>query len=134
MTVVALTRYDLEALGTVGERLLSAEKFDTPREANWIGLSLSEFRQETEDVELDGVHYPATFNWFASMTGQRRRDGVNFYLRVVIQKESSIPAMVHTLLSALVQFGEFAGCSCTVETPCPKHAALKEDDGVEGYA
>ncbi len=125
MTVVVLTKADLETLGHVGDRLLSrSSESDVPLEADWNGLTLSEFKQETQGVEVEGEFYPPTFNWFANLTGQRRRDGVNFYLKVVINKDASVSGMVFALLSAFTQFNTFTDCICTIASACPKHFGL----------
>lgn len=70
MTTVVLTKDDLDTLSHVSDRLLFRPgEFEMPREADWNGLTLSEFKQETEGVEIDGVFYPPTFDWYANMAG-----------------------------------------------------------------
>ncbi len=125
MTVVVLTKDDLETLGHVGDRLLfRPSESSIPKEADWNGLTLSEFKQETQGIEVEGEFYPPTFNWYANLTGQRRRDGVNFYLKVVVNKDASVSGMIFILLSAFTQFNEFTDCICTVASACDKHFGL----------
>jgi hypothetical protein len=132
MTVVVLTKGDLETLGLVGGRLLfRSRESNIPKEADWNGLTLSEFKQETQGIEVEGEFYPPTFNWYANMTGQRRRDGVNFYLKVVVSRDASFSGMVFTLLSAFTQFNEYTDCICTVASACSRHFGLSTKEPKE---
>lgn len=120
----------VETLHRLGERYLNyRERYpEIPFGGNWEGLCLSNFIQETEPVDLgDGVIHEPSFDWHAVITGRRRKDGVDFYTKLIVPAKVKPVAAVDFLASRLRDFNEFTDCACQVGAPCRAH-----DTGIGG--
>jgi hypothetical protein len=94
-------------------------------------VRLTPFSQNTQDwVNPEtGEVFPATFDYYAFLKGERKSDGGYFSVRVVMQhemidnQEGSIrEAFIKSrLVVAVLSLADFSDCACTPEKPCERH-------------
>ena len=104
---------------------------DVPNEIEGFDcLNLRQFyRDDLDWTDPDtGEFFPAPMDYKAMLTARRIRDGVYFYVRVVLDKdfeekspEYQTATLRFKIQNAIAFLQTFTECACTPILPCPSH-------------